>query len=71
MRTQHSSLSTQHSALSTQHSKDRRDTDVANAWTIFITGLSGVFIVMAVLYGAIRITAALVDRRGRSSDGDS
>jgi hypothetical protein len=44
---------------------------VANAWTIFITGLSGVFIVMAVLYGAIRITAVLVDRRGRSSDGDS
>lgn len=44
---------------------------MVTAWTIFITGLSGVFIVMAVLYGVIRITAALVDRRGRSSDGNS
>jgi Na+-transporting methylmalonyl-CoA/oxaloacetate decarboxylase gamma subunit len=34
------------------------------AITIFVSGLAGVFVAMAVLYGAIRLTSRVTDKIG-------
>ena len=36
--------------------------------TIFISGLSGVFVAMAVLYGAIRLTSLVTDKIGERKE---
>jgi len=42
---------------------------VGDALTIFVAGLGGVFVGMALLYAAIRITSLVVDRTERNAEG--
>jgi len=42
---------------------------VADALTIFVAGLGGVFVGMALLYAAIRITSFVVDRLEANAKG--